>query len=287
MSCRVWLAEQMQRALAEVGNLQLRRMSNGGILDRIDVHGAMVSEVVKHVVRLNCGRPALLIPEDEVDPMVQVLGYKLRLERLPLLRHEILWRRCPRWKSHCAHFETVLGGPQRKRIVVAQEAWIVEPLGGQLFHFRQPRCAHAPCSANREEEAICHVETVVLVPHVRCCKRLHAQQEVQHHAQCSAVMRTVQKGRHAILACEGTIARLELAQSIRVECAHRLCQVAERPWIIQIQLLRLVVLQHPWKHRILCDVIVRASRDRVEPHQILEVAHLTPTPLLRPAGQKE
>lgn len=49
---------------------------------------------------------------------------------------------------------------------------------------------------------------------------------------------------------------------------------------MEIQLSRRVIGQHPRKHRVLRDVVVRAPGDYVEFHYILEVRYLSPSPLL-------
>jgi hypothetical protein len=53
--------------------LQLSGSSDGLVDHGIAVHGARVSEVIEYIEGLNRCRAALLEPEDQVDPLVQVL----------------------------------------------------------------------------------------------------------------------------------------------------------------------------------------------------------------------
>ena len=49
--------------------------------------------------------------------------------------------------------------------------------------------------------------------------------------------------------------------------------------IIQVQYLRGVVAEYPWKHGILVEVVVRSASNGVEEHEIVEVGYLPPQPL--------
>lgn len=65
--------------LAEMSNLQLRGTPQPLVLDVGEVDRPGVCEVVEDVVRLLGGGAPLLVPEDEVDPVVKVLGHVVRL----------------------------------------------------------------------------------------------------------------------------------------------------------------------------------------------------------------
>ena len=58
----------------------------GGLLERVvdvvDVHLALVKEVVEHVDRLHGRRTLLLVAEDQVDPLVQVGAHVVTLQGL-------------------------------------------------------------------------------------------------------------------------------------------------------------------------------------------------------------
>lgn len=50
--------------------------------DAVQVHRALVGQVVKHVERADGFGAALLVAKDEVDPLVQLAGHKLALQGL-------------------------------------------------------------------------------------------------------------------------------------------------------------------------------------------------------------
>ena len=58
-------------------------------------------------------------------------------------------------------------------------------------------------------------------------------------------------------------------------------QIAEDAGVVEVERVGRVVLQDPREDRILTEVVVSSTRDRVEVHQVLEVADLTPHPFLR------
>ena len=55
-------------------------------------------------------RTFLLVSEDEVDPLVDLAGDELRLERLPVHPHELVRRRRPRRQLHVVHQPRRVGG---------------------------------------------------------------------------------------------------------------------------------------------------------------------------------
>ncbi len=71
--------------LALWGALRVKCNLLGVVLDSpylIPIHTALVGEVVKHVGGLDRLWSALLVAENEVDPVVQLTGNKLRLQCL-------------------------------------------------------------------------------------------------------------------------------------------------------------------------------------------------------------
>lgn len=60
-------------------DLKLRRPAQTLVLDVGEVYRPRVREVVEDVVRLLRRTAPLLVAEDEVDPVVQVLGHVVRL----------------------------------------------------------------------------------------------------------------------------------------------------------------------------------------------------------------
>ena len=65
---RVWLCEELARSLTEIDNLRLRSLSHHVVMDCIEVHLALISEIVIHVGRFLCSGPALFVAKDEINP---------------------------------------------------------------------------------------------------------------------------------------------------------------------------------------------------------------------------
>ena len=52
------------------------------VFDAVDVDVALVEEIVEHVDGVDGARTLLLVPEDQVDPFVQVRAHIVALQRL-------------------------------------------------------------------------------------------------------------------------------------------------------------------------------------------------------------
>lgn len=57
-------------------------LSEHGVGDAVQVHGAFVGQVVKDVQGPDRFRSPLLVAEDQVDPLVQLAGHELALQGL-------------------------------------------------------------------------------------------------------------------------------------------------------------------------------------------------------------
>lgn len=78
----------------------------------VDVDVALVEEVVEEVDAVHRRLTVLLVPEDEVDPLVQVLTDVVALQRLSVHADEltrVLFG--PRWQHHVAELHAVLLTP--------------------------------------------------------------------------------------------------------------------------------------------------------------------------------
>ena len=64
------LGEQLRRSLSETSNLVLDRLAHHRVGDSCQVDLAIVRQVVENVGGAHCFRPALLVAEDEIDPLV-------------------------------------------------------------------------------------------------------------------------------------------------------------------------------------------------------------------------
>lgn len=76
------------------------------------------------------------------------------------------------------------------------------------------------------------------------------------------------------------VALQEVLQPIGLQRTNRLCEIAERFRIGQIECRGGVVSYNPGEDRILREVVVSATSERVQRHEVVKVAHLALKPLL-------
>ena len=69
---------------------------------------------------------------------------------------------------------------------------------------------------------------------------------------------------------------LEFRLNVRVS-AH-LCEVPIDTRVIKVQYIRIVVTEDPWKHRVLVEIVVRATSDGVEIHEVVKVGDFSSLP---------
>ena len=65
-------------------------------------------DVVEDVIGLDGLWASLFVPENEVDPVVDVLGHVVALERLSALPHKVVGRRRPRRQLDIAHLRAAI-----------------------------------------------------------------------------------------------------------------------------------------------------------------------------------
>ena len=88
------LEENLSWCLTELGYLHLERCSLNGILQLLEVHATLICHRVEDIVVLD---RALVHTEDQINPVMEVLGDVLRFKCLPILAEE--FSRClrPSW----------------------------------------------------------------------------------------------------------------------------------------------------------------------------------------------
>ena len=272
MAPRVRPREELRGGLPEEEDLGLNGLSERG-LELLEIDRAFVREVVEDVERLFCGGAALLAAEDEVDPLVQVCGDVLALERGAVLADEVLWRGGPRREAHVAERAPLLRDAERQLSRVAQEVGAREELGDELLDVGHVGEARVPRAAEAVKEAIGNIEETPLQPDVLRREGLEADEEVEDDAR-RRVVRAVVEGPHAVAGAVGE-RRVPLAEpcsAAGLEGAHRLGEVAEGALALaQVELLGRPVGEDPRHDRVLREIIVRAARERVQPHQVIKV----------------
>ena len=81
------------------------------VVDGVKVHGAFVGEVVEQVVGGLRLRPALLGPEYQVHPLVQICAYKLGLKRCSIESDKLIGVGRPGRQNNIAQYVALLGRP--------------------------------------------------------------------------------------------------------------------------------------------------------------------------------
>lgn len=66
--------EQLCWRLTEIAHLILNRLAQSGVVDRRQIDGALVGEIVEDVGGAHSLRTSLLVPEYEIDPLMQLTG---------------------------------------------------------------------------------------------------------------------------------------------------------------------------------------------------------------------
>jgi hypothetical protein len=159
------LCEQLCGGIPEFSNLGDKCSLLRWVGDLCKIHCAFIGEVVEQVVRVHGSLASLLVPKNEVDPVVNVFGHVLALQSLSTLFDEIAFRARPGRQLHIVHFVAILPHAQIQTTDVAQEAALsLQPikLGDQLLHIvlRIQTTGPRPCDGG--EQTIGVVEPAVL-----------------------------------------------------------------------------------------------------------------------------
>eukprot|EP00968_Pinguiococcus_pyrenoidosus_P001552 scaffold69_cov248-Pinguiococcus_pyrenoidosus.AAC.46 len=286
---RVRRAIELRWALAKVRDLKLGGVPFVTVFDRRHVHGSVVRQVEVDVVALDgfrtcrvgqkqlrvsdqgprciqgrrCIRrrlraqshPTLLrAAEDEVDPSVDVHAHVGTFESSAMDSNESAGISFRPWRQfHVSHRPPVLRSSQTGGIGL-------------------------PRAANGAEQTVCDVELATLDLTVQVGERLHAKQEVQHHAHGRAVVRSVHEGRQLWVPFHRFIPRDELLKPGLALSAHRLRQVTHGGGVDrlvdkcapEVNLVAVIVLQNPGEDGILAQVVEASPRKQVELEEILE-----------------
>ena len=317
---RVRRGEREGRALPEVRGLRDEavarlQVGRGGEIDLVGV-----GEVIEEVVAVHGLLALLLEAEDQVDPLREQRRHHRPFERLHVAREKRLRRGGAEQRgrqSDVVDLGAALQGSKVVVVAVDQEVGGEEPLGRELLHLGEVLVAGPPRDEHRVEQPVRHVEVPVLQPHVQRRVRLLAQQVVQHAPQRRAVVRAVVVRRHdalqhlvrlvrllrvlhqlvvqllaVVVALQTALEPVDVqVQPLRVLRAHRQAQIARvlhrpaadpaPPRLRHVEVHRRVVVEDPREDRVLRDVLHAAPRDRVQLHQVREVAHVPARPDLR------
>lgn len=106
----------------------------------------------------------------------------------------------------------------------------------------------------------------------------HTNEVEQHHASRRVVAAVVELWDLIVL--KRLVALQEVLQPIGLQRTDRFGEIAERFRIGQIERRGGVVSYNPGEDRILREVIVGSTGERVQRHEVIKVAHLALKPLL-------
>mmetsp|Transcript_22211 Transcript_22211/g.87497 ORF Transcript_22211/g.87497 Transcript_22211/m.87497 type:complete len:629 (-) Transcript_22211:2394-4280(-) len=275
----VCLAEELCRRLAKVVDLGYRRLPLVLVLDCVNVYRALVGEVVEHVRRLHRVPAPLLKAEDQVDPEVQPRRDVVRLQRRPVDPHKVFWRRRPLGQLHVVQRRPVLQCTQVEPVVVHHHVGEVEELGDEFLDVGRAVEAVAPALGDGAEHAVGVVELAALQLEEVCGEGLGADEIEENNARAAVVRAVVEGGNVGVH--KALVSRHEHLQPSRVQRAHWLREVAVDRRVLQVQRLALVVRQDPREDRVLREVVVGPPAERVQRHEVGEVADLPLPPLCR------
>lgn len=105
-----------------------------GVRDGVQVHRALIGEVVKDVHSLLRCAPSLLAPEHKVDPLVQMAAHMVALQRPAMQLHEALGGAVgPLGQLHFIHLRCRLRLAQRVVVQVPQKVLVVVELWDELL----------------------------------------------------------------------------------------------------------------------------------------------------------
>jgi hypothetical protein len=116
--------------LSEIVNEAYDRIALEWVVDLVDVHRALVEQVMKHVGRVDSGLSLLLVAEYQVDPLVQVCRHVIGLESGAVgsdkLARVVLG---PGWQDNVVQSYAALLSTQIELVRIHEKVWQVEKLG--------------------------------------------------------------------------------------------------------------------------------------------------------------
>eukprot|EP00162_Nutomonas_longa_P010978 comp20268_c0_seq1/m.40279 comp20268_c0_seq1/g.40279 ORF comp20268_c0_seq1/g.40279 comp20268_c0_seq1/m.40279 type:complete len:404 (-) comp20268_c0_seq1:503-1714(-) len=270
------------RGLAKVVDLRDRGCLFRRVFNRIEIDLAFIGEIVEDIQCLGGLGSGLLVSKDEIDPLVQVLRDIVAFQRHAHLACELARVAMgPRREHHTIHKRAFLLHTEIKAVGILEKVAQIVELGNELLDvghcgFRR----RAPGLLDAVEEAIGVIEFAALQRQKVLRKRLQADQIVEHNARRRIVRAVVERRNLALRVFPGIVAHLKFIRALRGQRTHRLGQIAVHGRVLEIELGRRIVREHPWEDRILGEIVVRPSCQAVDVDQVLEVGNLAHKPAL-------
>ncbi len=99
--------EELTGTLSKTEDLGDSGLADNRVFDAIDVHTSFVGQVEEEVVCLEGFFSLLFVPEDEVDPMMEVETDEFRLKGLAVNPHKVVWSRGPLGEDHISQCSSI------------------------------------------------------------------------------------------------------------------------------------------------------------------------------------
>jgi hypothetical protein len=266
--------EDLFGALSKLVDLTFDTHFFNGVLDALDIDHALVGKGVEQIISLNGFLASLLVPEDKIDPFMQIFRDIVWLEGLSIHFEKDIWVSVgPEGNPNITYLLFVLSDSQIEILIVFEEGAIIHKElrdefleGGGIFH------DVIPVIFDAFEEAIRFVKSAALqLQHVL---RFLADQVADDIAG-GRVVTSIHEFRvfHVFVPFEETL------KTILVESSDRSAQISVDLGITEIYLIIDVVRDDPGEDGVLRQIRNRTIAGLIDVHKILKIADLSGLPL--------
>ena len=266
--------EDLFGTLPELVDLALDAHLFYGVLDLLDIDHALVGEGVEEVVGLDGLLPALLVPEDQVDPLVQVVRHVLGLQGFSVdLQVGVRVAVGPLRDLHVRHLLLVLPHAQVQVLVVLQEGGVREvELGNELFERSGVFHHVVPVVLDALEQSIRLVEPSALqLQHVLGLLPDQIADDVARRGVMAAV--------HELRRLHALVPLQQALEAVLVDGSDGLAEVPVDLGVVQVQLFADVIGNDPGEDGILGEIGGGAVAGLVQVREVVEVGDLAGLPL--------
>ena len=144
--------EELAWSLSEFSDLHLEGITLDGVLQLLEVDAALIGEWVEQVEVL---QGPLLVPKDQVDPEVQVVGDVLTLQGCPVLLQEVFRRGSPLREGRIVNSLPVGTHTQIELLLVKEEFRVFQvELGDELLDIARVGVDTLPLLVDALEETV-------------------------------------------------------------------------------------------------------------------------------------
>lgn len=138
------LHKQLRRSLPKIPDLVLDGFPHHLILNRVQVDAPLVSQIIEAIRRPYRLGAFLLVPEDQIYPLMQLAGHEFGFQRHPVDPHELFRGAGPGRELRVSYGFPVLVQAQSVPVGVDEHFGEEIELGDQLLHVRSVPLAVLP-----------------------------------------------------------------------------------------------------------------------------------------------